>query len=89
MLKADSFKHYIDTFNENDEEIYVQNVSNEKAWEFLKAHIPLFECPDKYFERTYYFWWWTYRKHIKNTPIGLCPYSERTSTLWNQQVEQD
>jgi len=71
VLKADSFKHYIDTFNENDEEMYVQHVSNEKAWEFIKANIPLFECPDKYFERTYYFRWWTYRKHIKNTPDGF------------------
>ncbi len=71
VLKADSFKHYIDTFNENDEEIYVQHISNEKAWEFFKANIPLFECPDKDFERTYYFRWWTYRKHIKRTADGF------------------
>lgn len=71
VLKADSFKHYIDAFNENDEELYVRHISNEKAWEFLKANIPLFECPDKDIERTYYFRWWTYRKHIKNTPDGF------------------
>ena len=35
VLKADSFKHYIDTFNEDDEELYVQHIPNEKAWEFL------------------------------------------------------
>jgi predicted GH43/DUF377 family glycosyl hydrolase len=71
VLKAESFKHYIDTFNENDEELYVQHIPNEKAWEFLKANVPLFECPDKDFERTYYFRWWTYRKHIKLTPDGF------------------
>lgn len=71
VLKADSFKHYIDTFNEDDEELYVQHIPNEKAWEFLKENIPLFECPDKDFERTYYFRWWTYRKHIKKTPDGF------------------
>jgi predicted GH43/DUF377 family glycosyl hydrolase len=71
VLKADSFKHYIDRFNENDEVLYAQHVPNEKAWEFLKANIPLFECPDKDFERTYYFRWWTYRKHIKLTPDGF------------------
>jgi hypothetical protein len=71
MLKAESFKHYIDTFNENDEELYIQYIPNEKAWEFLKANIPLFECPDEDFERTYYFRWWTYRKHIKQTPDGF------------------
>ena len=71
VLKAYSFKHYIDTFNESDEELYVQHIPNEKAWEFLKINIPLFECPDKDFERTYYFRWWTYRKHIKKTPDGF------------------
>ncbi|MHC4324876.1 MAG: MGH1-like glycoside hydrolase domain-containing protein, partial [Planctomycetota bacterium] len=71
VLKADSFKHYIDSFNENDEALYIQHISNEKAWEFLKANIPLLECPDKDIERTYYFRWWTYRKHIKSTPDGF------------------
>jgi predicted GH43/DUF377 family glycosyl hydrolase len=71
LLKADSFKHYINTFNENDEELYIQHIPNEKAWEFLKSNIPLFECPDKDIERTYYFRWWTYRKHVKLTPDGF------------------
>jgi hypothetical protein len=71
VLKAESFKHYVDTFNENDEELYIQYVPNEKAWEFLKVNVPLFECPDKALERTYYFRWWTYRKHIKLTPDGF------------------
>ena len=36
----------------------------------MQANIPLFECPDKDFERTWYFRWWTYRKHVKKTPDG-------------------
>jgi len=71
VLKADSFKHYVDAFNENDEELYDQHISNEKAWDFLRTNVPLFECPDKDIERTYYFRWWTYRKHIKHTPDGF------------------
>ena len=71
VLRADSFKHYIDQFNRSDEELYVQHVPNDEAWEFLKANVPLFECPDEDFERTYYFRWWTYRKHIKDTPDGF------------------
>jgi len=71
VLNSDSFKHYVNTFIENDEELYIQHILNEKAWEFLKANIPLFECPDKDLERTYYFRWWTYRKHIKHTPDGF------------------
>ena len=38
---------------------------------FLRDNIPLFECPDKELEQTYYFRWWTYRKHIKQTPDGF------------------
>ena len=71
MLEADSFKHYIDTFNEYDDELFPQHIQNEQAWEFLKDNIPLFECPDKDFELTYYLRWWTYRKHIKDTPDGF------------------
>ena len=71
ILTAESFRHYVNTFNANDEELYVQHVPNAKAWDFLRANIPLFECPDKDIERTYYFRWWTYRKHIKETPDGF------------------
>ena len=71
VLDPDSFRHYVDTFNEQDEELYPQHISNEKSWEFLRANIPLFECPDKDFEQTYYFRWWTYRKHIKHTTDGF------------------
>ena len=71
VLKADTFKRYIDSFNENDEEIYIQHIPNTKSWDFIKANIPLFECPDKDFERTFYFRWWTFRKHIKHTEDGF------------------
>lgn len=71
VLDPTSFEHYVDTFNENDDELYIQHIPNEKSWEFLRANIPLFECPDKDFERTYYFRWWTYRKHIKLTTDGF------------------
>lgn len=70
ILKADHFKPYITAFNESDEEIYKQLIPNEKAWDFLSQNIPLFECPDKQLEQTYYFRWWTYRKHLKQTPAG-------------------
>lgn len=63
-------KEYVDVFNKYDDEYYVQSVPNSEAYEFLKNNIPLFECPDKNVERTYYFRLWTYRKHIKETPYG-------------------
>ena len=61
---------YVTEFNYFDDERYSQEYPNEKAVEFLAANIPLFECPDKELEKTYYFRWWTFRKHIRNTPEG-------------------
>ncbi len=69
MLKAGSFRHYVERFNTDDEELYA-NIPNAGAWEFLAANVPLLECPDKDVERTYYFRWWTYRKHVRKTPDG-------------------
>ena len=70
VLNAESFRHHVDRFNKDDEELYVNAVPNAAAWEFLKSNIPLFECPDEEIERTYYFRFWTYRKHLKETPDG-------------------
>ena len=61
---------YVADFNSADEEIYVQMYDNSEAEDFMKENIPFFECPDKELEKTYYFRWWTYRKHIKETPEG-------------------
>ncbi len=61
---------YVAEFNANDEELYQNDIPNKDAEEWLAAHIPLFECPDRMIEKTYYFRWWTYRKHIKTTPEG-------------------
>lgn len=64
-------KAYVDAFNNGDEDLYRQFVDDSAAWAFLKQSVPLFECPDKQFEEIYYFRWWTYRKHIKQTPDGF------------------
>jgi len=71
VLGPETFKDYVDQFNRDDEELYVQHIPNAQAWSFLQANVPLFECPDQDIERTYYFRWWTYRKHIKSTPDGF------------------
>ena len=70
VLKADQFKHHIEKLNAEDEELYKNTFPNAKAWDFLSANIPLFQCPDEDLERTYYFRWWTYRKHLSETPDG-------------------
>jgi hypothetical protein len=70
VLNPQSYKHYIDSFNADDNELYRGAVSNSESWEFLSENIPFFDCPDKAIEKIYYFRWWTYRKHIKKTPEG-------------------
>ncbi len=69
IIGGDLLARYVAEFNANDEELYA-NIPNRDALAFLEQNIPLFECPDKDFERTYYFRWWTYRKHVKKTPEG-------------------
>ncbi len=71
VLEPAAFKHYVDTFNTNDNELYKGLFPNDKSWEFLEKNIPLLDCPDKTIEKTYFFRWWTYRKHIKKTPEGF------------------
>ena len=72
VLNPDDFKHYVDDFNAADVagQSTSSSIPDAKAWDFLRTNIPWFECPDKQFEQTYYFRWWTYRKHLKLTPTG-------------------
>ena len=67
---AQLVSEYVADFNANDEEIYIQEFENSEAEQFLLENIPFFECPDKELEKTYYFRWWTYRRHVKATPEG-------------------
>jgi len=64
-------KNYVEKFNAEDDELFTTYITNSKSFEFLAANIPLFECPDKQMEEIYYFRWWTFRKHIRNTPEGF------------------
>ena len=66
----DIIKKYVDKFNGEDEELYVNLIDNAHAYEWLSDEIPVFECPDEDIEKAYYFRWWTYRKHLKKTEDG-------------------
>jgi hypothetical protein len=65
-----TLKNYVEQFNAVDEEEGVNAIHNKDAFEFLADNIPLFECPDEDFQRTYYYRWWTYRKHLRKTEDG-------------------
>jgi hypothetical protein len=62
---------YSEAFSRRDNETVVNAVSNAAAPAWMCENVPLFECPDESIVRTYYYRWWTYRKHIRQTPAGF------------------
>lgn len=82
LLKPEIAQAYIEKFNQNDEEIVIQKIDNQHAYEWLSDDMPLFECPDPILEETYYFRWWVYRKHIKETPDGHILTEFHPSVSW-------
>ncbi len=66
----DKLRYYVELFNKNDEQTYKNSIDNDAALAWLADEIPLLECPDEDIERTYYFRWWTYRKHLRHTEDG-------------------
>lgn len=70
-LSQEKLREYVTFFNEMEEEDVVNYVDNEASYEWLKSNIPLLDVPDSILEQTYYFRWWTFRKHLKDTPDGF------------------
>ena len=71
VIHSSLLSSYVEKFNAGDDELSANYIPNDKAFAFLDANIPRFECPDKEIEETYYFRWWTFRKHIRQTPEGF------------------
>jgi DUF1680 family protein len=71
VLDAEAFKHHVDFFNGMEPETIVNHVPDQQSWAWIKDNVPFFECPDKSFEQVYYYRWWTFRKHLKETPDGF------------------
>jgi hypothetical protein len=46
-------------------------VSNAQSFDWLAANVPRFECSDREVEEIYYFRWWSFRKHLKQTTNGF------------------
>jgi hypothetical protein len=71
MLSQDALGGYVSSFNQNDCELYQQHIPNAQVLAWMSKNVPLLECPDKAIEETYFFRWWTFRKHLKETPDGF------------------
>lgn len=71
LLHYNDFAHYARYFNNMEDENIAQAVPNAAASEWMRQNIPLFTCPQQNFEEMFYFRWWSFRKHIKETPAGF------------------
>ena len=70
VLMYDDFVHYAEKFNTMEDENIVTTIPNATSSEWMRANVPLFDCPQENFREMYYYRWWTLRKHIKRTPVG-------------------
>lgn len=70
ILTPDIGEPYIRFCNETDPAEGNTEIPNRCAWDFLSSRIPLLDCPDKEFMRTWYFRYWVLRKHIHSIPNG-------------------
>lgn len=71
ILGTTKLKNYVEYFNSIDTETVKNYVTNDKAYGWMADNVPLFECPDSAIEKIYYYRWWTFRKHLKQTPEGF------------------
>ncbi|MCE7072239.1 glycoside hydrolase [Dyadobacter sp. CY327] len=71
VLKAENFRHHVEKFNRMEDENKVNAIPNAQSWDWMQANIPLFDSPQDNFQEIYYYRWWTFRKHIHNTPQGF------------------
>ena len=71
VLTSAKLERYTAYFNSIDTETVVNYIPNSQAAGWLSQQVPLFECPDTTIEKIYYYRWWTFRKHLRQTPDGF------------------
>ncbi|MEZ0542182.1 MGH1-like glycoside hydrolase domain-containing protein [Fibrella arboris] len=71
VLTTDKLANYATYFNSIDDEAVKNYVPNEQSIDWLSKNIPLFDCPDSVLQEVYYYRWWAFRKHLKETPEGF------------------
>ncbi len=70
-LAPDGFRPFVDALNAVDKNELPTTIPNADAWAWIARDVPRFECPQQELQDIYYFRWWTYRKHIQQTPAGF------------------
>jgi hypothetical protein len=71
ILDPAAYRDTVEGFNRGDTELVTNSVPNARVWGWMKENIPWFDCSDKEIQEIYYFRWWTFRKHLKQTAAGF------------------
>ncbi|HEY4324840.1 MAG TPA: glycosyl hydrolase family 65 protein [Mucilaginibacter sp.] len=82
FLTTTKLKSYVNYFNSIDTETVKNYITNAHSFDWLSANVPLFECPDSAIEKIYYYRWWTFRKHLVQTPDGYVFTEFITNVKW-------
>jgi len=69
LLDTESFRHYFVQFA--DDEKAMLGKSDPLPWNWFVQNIPWLDVPDKELEEIYYFRWYSFQKHVKQTPSGF------------------
>ncbi|HEX3730207.1 MAG TPA: hypothetical protein VHV47_10405, partial [Opitutaceae bacterium] len=76
VLRAGDYAPQIAHFNGMEDENVANLVPNAAAWDWLRANMPFFDCPDAGVREIYYFRWWSLRKHLERLPSGYSVFTE-------------
>jgi hypothetical protein len=68
VLSAESYRHYFVEFERDEREML--GTAPPLPWSWFAANIPWLDVPDKELEKTYYFRWYSFQKHIRKTADG-------------------
>jgi hypothetical protein len=69
LLNPEDYRHYFEQFNRDEKGMLGH--SEPLPWDWFEQNIPWLDVPDKNVEEIYYFRWYSFQKHIKQTPKGF------------------
>ncbi len=69
VLQPTTFAHYITLFRAQEQEA-THTTPADDPWPWMQREIPWFQSSDKQFEEMYYFRWYSWHKHLVQTPTG-------------------
>src|SRR5271169_287805 len=68
VLIPEKFRHYFTGFVEDEKEMLGD--APVLPWEWFAKNIPWLDVPDQELEEIYYFRWYAFQKHIRQSPDG-------------------